>query len=77
MSIIAKMPTACPLKVGLLTRCGMPAAVIFHLGSEIVVVRCETHAEGFRLGLRSLLRPTQGTEEHAPILEEVFSNPTD
>jgi hypothetical protein len=66
---------ACPLKVGLLTRCGLPATIIFHLGSEIVVVRCETHAEGFRLALRSLLRSTQWTEEHAPLLEGVLSTP--
>ena len=64
MTIITKVPTTCPIKVGLLTRCGLPVAVTFHLGSEIVVVRCETHADGFHLALRSLLRPTQWSEEH-------------
>jgi hypothetical protein len=64
VTIIAKTPTTCPLAVGMVTRCGMPGTVIFHLGSEIVIVRCESHAEGFRFALRSLLRPGTWKEEH-------------
>jgi hypothetical protein len=66
----------CPLKIGFLTRCGLPATVVFHIGSEIIVLRCQTHAEAFRLALRSLLRPTQWTEKDL-LLEETLSTSID
>jgi hypothetical protein len=75
MSSTIQMPV-CPLTVGWLTKCGLPATVIFHIGPEIAVVRCETHAEAFRFALRSLLRPTQWTEKDL-LLEEALSIPAE